>query len=79
MVLSKRQSELCESSTWDFSDLQALFLNCTLKKSPEVSHTEGLIRVSKAIMEKNGITVEMFRPVDYQIPVFDTGGHTIVA
>jgi multimeric flavodoxin WrbA len=67
MTLNERQIAACESSRWSFSDLQALFLNCTLKKSPELSHTEGLIRVSKAIMEKNGVAVGVLRPVDFDI------------
>jgi multimeric flavodoxin WrbA len=67
MTLSERQIAQCESSTWDFSDLRALFLNCTLKKSPELSHTEGLIRISRAIMQKNGVSVEVLRPVDSQL------------
>ncbi len=50
-----------------FNGLRAIFLNCTLKKSPEQSHTEGLLRIPQSIMEKNGITVEILRPVDYQI------------
>lgn len=57
----------CGHNIWDFSDLRALFLNCTLKRSPEQSHTEGLIDISKAIMEKNGIAVEVLRPVDHEI------------
>jgi multimeric flavodoxin WrbA len=67
MDLDERQFELRESSRWDFSDLNALFLNCTLKRSPELSHTEGLISISRAIMEKNGVSVEELRPVDYDI------------
>jgi multimeric flavodoxin WrbA len=67
MSLNKKQLDQCESSEWDFSDLKALFLNCTLKRSPELSHTEGLINISKAIMEKNGITVDVLRPIDYKI------------
>ena len=67
MPLDARQLEQCESSRWDFSDLSALFLNCTLKRSPELSHTEGLIDISRAIMEKNGISVEVLRPVDLEI------------
>jgi len=51
----------------DYSDLKALFLNCTLKLSPEVSHTEGLIKISQGIMEKNQITTEIIRPVDHDI------------
>ena len=56
-----------EGSSWDFSGLRALFLNCTLKRSPELSHTEGLVRISRQIMENNGVTVEELRPVDYDI------------
>jgi multimeric flavodoxin WrbA len=56
-----------EASKWDFSNLKALFLNCTLKRSPELSHTEGLIEISKAIMEKNSVSVEVLRPIDYTI------------
>ena len=52
-ILNAQQEELCKTSRWDFSDLKAVFINCTLKKSPEMSHTEGLIRISQAIMEKN--------------------------
>ncbi len=66
-MLSEKQLEMCTSSRWDFSDLKALFLNCTLKRSPESSHTEGLIAISKAIMEKNGVSVDALRPVDYEI------------
>lgn len=67
MELSKKQLEMCEEHEWDFSDLKALFLNCTLKKTPELSHTQGLIDISKAIMEKNGVNVEALRPVDFDI------------
>ncbi len=66
-MLNAMQEKLCKTSSWDFSDLKALFLNCTLKKSPELSHTEGLIRIAREIMEKNGVTTETLRPVDYKI------------
>jgi len=67
MSLNQMQEELCTSSKWDFSDLKALFINCTLKKSPAISHTEGLMNISKSIMEKNKVTVELLRAVDYEI------------
>ena len=67
MALTDQQIEMCESSKWDFSDLGALFLNCTLKRSPELSHTQGLIDISAAIMETNGVSVEVIRPVDYDL------------
>ena len=66
-MLNEKQKKLCAQSRWDFSDLKALFLNCTLKKSPDLSHTEGLIRISKEIMETNGVSVEVVRPVDYRL------------
>lgn len=67
MILNEKQLKMCEDSKWDFSDLKTLFLNCTLKKSPELSHTDGLVEISRAIMEKNKITVDELRPVDYNI------------
>ena len=42
----------------DFADLSALFINCSLKRSPEVSHTDGLIGISRRIMEAHGVAVE---------------------
>jgi hypothetical protein len=62
-MLSERQIDMCETSRWDFSDLRALFLNCTLKKTPERSHTQGLLDISAAIMAKNGVAVEELRLV----------------
>ena len=62
---TKKQN--CEADKADFAGLKALFLNCTLKPSPELSHTEGLIMISQGIMEKNGVSTEVLRPVDYNI------------
>ena len=64
MPLSDRQRELCETNETDFTDLRALFVNCTLKSAPERSHTQGLIDVSVAIMETNGVEVDQVRAVD---------------
>jgi multimeric flavodoxin WrbA len=61
MALTARLDELAEKSRWDFSDLRALFINCTLKRSPEVSNTQGLADLAIAIMEKNGVSVEVVR------------------
>lgn len=52
---------------YDFSNLRALYLNCTLKKSPERSHTELLIEASQQIMQKHGVDTELIRPVDHAI------------
>jgi multimeric flavodoxin WrbA len=67
MTLTDRQRRQCEQSRWDFSDLDAVFINCTLKRSPQVSNTEGLMNVARAIMEANGVGVEMIRAVDHRI------------
>src|SRR4051812_13878754 len=51
----------------DYSDLKALYVNCTLKRSPEQSHTEGLARRSMEIMSTNGVDVELVRAIDHDI------------
>jgi multimeric flavodoxin WrbA len=51
----------------EYADLRALYLNCTLKRSPAVSHTEGLIDVSRRILEKQGVQVDVIRAVDHDI------------
>ncbi|WP_371403319.1 flavodoxin family protein [Kribbella sp. NBC_00662] len=51
----------------EYADLRALYLNCTLKRSPAVSHTEGLIDVSRRIMEKQGVQVDVVRAIDHDI------------
>ncbi len=50
-----------------YNDLKAVFINCTLNKSPQISNTDGLINVSKAIMDKNGLTTEVIRAIDFDI------------
>jgi hypothetical protein len=56
---------MAENPSYD--DLRALVINCTLKRSPELSHTEGLIDRSRAIMEKQGVDVTVLRAVDHDI------------
>ncbi|MEX0902149.1 MAG: flavodoxin family protein [Pseudohongiellaceae bacterium] len=51
----------------DFSDLKAVFLNCTLKRGWQESHTELLMSSAMDIMRKNGLQVELIRPVDHQV------------
>jgi len=70
--LDSRQADLCERSPWDFSDLRALYINCTLKRSPETSNTRGLADRSIAILERNRVSVEVIRAVDHAIA---TGVH----
>lgn len=58
---------MTDEQKWDFGELKAVFFNCTLKKSPEKSHTELLIDISKNIMQKHGVAVEVIRPIDHDI------------
>jgi multimeric flavodoxin WrbA len=52
---------------WRFDGLRALYVNCTLKRSPEPSHTQGLIDLSRSIMERHGVAVSELRAVDHDI------------
>ncbi len=64
MTLNAMQEELCRQSQWDYSDLRAMFINCTLKRSPEISNTEGLASISMEIMRRQGVTVDAVRAID---------------
>ena len=65
--LTEIDEQLCATSEWDFSDLRALYINCTLKRSPAVSHTQALADRSIAIMQRNGVAVDVIRAVDRDI------------
>ncbi len=54
----------CPEFDGDMSGLRALYLNCTLKRSPEPSHTQGLIDASRRILQAQGVSTEVLRPVD---------------
>jgi multimeric flavodoxin WrbA len=68
MTLDERQQRLCDESQWDFSDLRALFINCTLKPTPALSHTQGLIDIAAAILRANQVHVDVVRAVDHDLP-----------
>ncbi|MGZ6695258.1 MAG: flavodoxin family protein [Solirubrobacteraceae bacterium] len=65
--LTPLQAQLAAASPWDFSDLRALFVNCTLKRSPEASNTQALAEIAIAIMRANGVAVDVIRAVDHDI------------
>jgi multimeric flavodoxin WrbA len=50
-----------------YDDLSALFINCTLKPSPQRSHTRLLIDTSVSIMREQGVQCEVVRAVDHDI------------
>ncbi|MEZ5244893.1 MAG: NAD(P)H-dependent oxidoreductase [Acidimicrobiales bacterium] len=51
-----------------FSDLSALFLNCSLKRDPSESHTMRLVQRAAGIMEAEGVAVEVVHALDHRIP-----------
>ncbi|MGH9260939.1 MAG: flavodoxin family protein [Acidimicrobiales bacterium] len=72
MTLDERQIALCEQRPADYSDLRAVFINCTLGRSPSLSHTQGLADTSIEIMRLNGVGVDVIRAIDHEIA---TGVH----
>ena len=48
--------------------LSAVLLNCTLKKSPAVSHTQGLLDIVIGHLEDQGVACETIRVVDHYVP-----------
>ncbi len=65
--LNSIQKKWINENPFEFAGIKALFLNCTLKKSSELSHTEQLMHLSQQLMEEVGVETEMLRPVDYEI------------
>lgn len=47
--------------------LKALFLNCTLKKSPETSNTEAFIEVARELFQELQVETTSLRLADYDI------------
>src|SRR5947207_9124273 len=62
-----RDSAVMNDTAYDFTGLRALFINCTLKRSPEPSNTQGLVDASRAIMERHGVHVDVVRAIDHDI------------
>jgi multimeric flavodoxin WrbA len=48
--------------------LKAVLLNCTLKKSPELSNTGALMEIVVRHLNDLGVDCELIRVADYQIP-----------
>ena len=55
------------STSPHYEDLSALYVNGTLKPSPELSNTQGLVDVSARILRKQGVRVETIRAIDHDI------------
>ncbi|PWE33954.1 flavodoxin [Maritimibacter sp. 55A14] len=68
MPLNDRQEKLCAENRTDFSDIRALFINTTLKKTPEESHTKLLLNASAEIMSRSGVRVEHIHLLNHAVP-----------
>ena len=51
----------------DYSGLRALYINCTLKRSPAISNTQGLADTSIELMREQGVKVDVIRAIDHDI------------
>ncbi len=51
----------------DYSDLSAVVVNCTLKRSPEASNTQALADRSIGVLTEQGVAVEVIRAIDHDI------------
>jgi multimeric flavodoxin WrbA len=60
--------EQAERTDKRYDDLRAIVFNGTLKRSPEVSNTDGLVAIVRGIFERVGVEFEEIRTVDRDIP-----------
>jgi multimeric flavodoxin WrbA len=67
MTTDDEPSPTIEDRPADYGGLRAVFLNCTLKRSPEPSHTQGLADIAIEIMRRNDVTVDVVRAVDHDL------------
>jgi multimeric flavodoxin WrbA len=65
--LAPKIAEQCENNPNDYSGLKAYFINCSLKRSPEQSHTQGLMDISMEMMRRVDVEVDCIRAIDYDI------------
>jgi multimeric flavodoxin WrbA len=60
--------ETVADASGSYDDLRAVVFEGTLKRSPEPSHTAGLLEIPLGILEGTGVRVERVRTVDHDIP-----------
>jgi multimeric flavodoxin WrbA len=60
--------EQCDACTFGFDDLSAVAFNATTKRSPEPSHTGGLLSIVSGIFERLGVDFTEIRNADHDIP-----------
>ncbi|MGO9971975.1 MAG: flavodoxin family protein [Solirubrobacteraceae bacterium] len=55
------------AATNDFSDISALFINCSIKTDKAQSHTQLLINKAVGVMQEEGVKVEQIYALDHDI------------
>jgi multimeric flavodoxin WrbA len=55
------------AESYDFKGLQALFINCSIKKDKSGSHTQMLMDKAVGVMEQEGVEVEQIYALDHTI------------
>jgi multimeric flavodoxin WrbA len=54
-------------ASFDYTGLRAVFINCTLLRSPHISAPQALIEASADLMREQGVHVETLRAIDHDI------------
>jgi hypothetical protein len=57
-----------DTAPGDYRDLRAVIFNGTLKRSPEPSQTDGLLAITKGLMQRLGVQIDEVRTADHEIP-----------
>ncbi len=51
-----------------YDDLRAVIFNGTTKRSPDQSHTDGLLAIPRGILGRVGVRLDEVRTVDHEVP-----------
>jgi multimeric flavodoxin WrbA len=67
-MLTDKQENLCAANPHDYSGLSALFVNTSLTRDADKSHTRLLLGVSAEIMARAGVHVETVHMAAHTVP-----------
>src|SRR5438270_11015869 len=60
--------EQADAAPTRYDDLRAVIFNGTTKRSPEPSHTDGLLQIVLGIYKRVGVETTVIRTADHDIP-----------
>ena len=61
------KNKLGDANRGGYAELRAVYINCTLKRPEQTSHTGLLMEASAEIMRKNSVDVTVIRPTAHHI------------